>query len=800
MKVSLNLLKKYLDLKNLDIETLTDKLSFAGFEVEEVIPCAQATKLKIGKVIECKNHPDSDHLHVTKVDIGNEILQIVCGAPNVKEGIKVIVCLVGCKLKALDLEIKDSVIRNVESHGMIASLKELGVSEKSLTEEQKEGIEILPDEFPVGADNVLELLGLDDVILDIYVTPNRSDVLGYNSLIKELAAILNCDYKLDNYENVCKGKNSFIATSATKNCDYFSVTEIKNIKIKESPIWMQEILKKHDIKVINNIVDIGNYVTLMTGQPVHMYDADKLKSKKFVVRDDFSSKILALDGKEYEIIPNDLVVSNNNEVVCIAGIIGSEHSKVDENTKNIALEAALFNGVLVNNSAKRLNMMTTAATNYSKKVVDRYKVIDAVVMATSLMKKYADAKVISKIYEYDKRHLKNKTIKINPNFVNSRLGTNYSLEQLLSVFKRLSFSYSLNKNNILVTVPTYRNDITVKEDLVEEIVRLIGFETVPFVLDNVKTDNVGLTSVQKARQLIKNYLLDIGLDETLTYTLVSKYDSENFEPFEKDAPIKLPHPLTVEKEYLRRSLLKSMLNTIFYNQGRGTKNVGIFEISKVYSQNYETEKLSIAISGDFNKTLWLNNHETNFYLIKGIVEGLLNIFGIEPSRYTFERIDKYYPNQTIYHFGRSAVLKINGQIMGMLGELHPKTLKEVDIANCLYFELDLNKFLALKTSKIKFTPVSKFPPISRDIAIIVKKDVVVNDLLKLVKKVGGTLLNSVDVFDVYEGEHVESGYKSVALTMTFVDINKTLKDEEVNNLFEKIYLELQKSYSAKIRS
>ena len=290
MKVSLNLLKKYLDLKNLDIETLTDKLSFAGFEVEEVIPCAQATKLKIGKVIECKNHPDSDHLHVTKVDIGNEILQIVCGAPNVKEGIKVIVCLVGCKLKALDLEIKDSVIRNVESHGMIASLKELGVSEKSLTEEQKEGIEILPDEFPVGADNVLELLGLDDVILDIYVTPNRSDVLGYNSLIKELAAILNCDYKLDNYENVCKGKNSFIATSATKNCDYFSVTEIKNIKIKESPIWMQEILKKHDIKVINNIVDIGNYVTLMTGQPVHMYDADKLKSKNSSLEMIFQAK------------------------------------------------------------------------------------------------------------------------------------------------------------------------------------------------------------------------------------------------------------------------------------------------------------------------------------------------------------------------------------------------------------------------------------------------------------------------------------------------------------------------------
>lgn len=800
MKVSYNLLKKYIDLEQIDLQHFCDLLSVSGFEVEEVLPCAQATKLVVGKVIECKLHPNSDHLHVCKVDIKDEILQIVCGAPNVAVQQKVIVCQVGCKLNALGIEIKEGVIRDVPSFGMLASLKELGVDEKNLTEEQKNGIEILPDDFPIGATNVLELLNLDDAVIDISLTPNRSDVLALNSLIREVAAILNRPYHLDAYADVRNGKNEFTADSTTTACDYFSVTHIQDVTIKKSPQWMIDILHRHDIKSINNIVDIANYTTLMTGQPLHMYDADKLGSKQFVVKEDGNTKVTALDGKEYQVINGDIVVTNQEKVECIAGILGSASSIVDEFTKNIVLEAALFNGAKIQNSAKRLNLATVAATNYAKKAMDCYHVEDAVIMATALLKEYADAKVISETNIYNQRALKEKVISIQLDFINRKLGTNYTMEEVADVFKRLSFSYKIDGNGFVVNVPTYRNDIELKEDLIEEVVRLIGFDSVPFVLENVQTKQVGLTEKQKARQKIKNYLLDIGLDETLSYTLISKEDSDYFDYFSTDEAIVLPHPLTVEKEYLRRTLLKSMLNTVFYNQARGSKNVSIFEISNVYAQNKEGEKLAIAISNDFNKTLWLTNKETNYYLIKGIVEGLLSLFGIEPSRFAFESIVKHYPKQEIFHPGKAAVLKVNGQIIGVLGELHPKTIQKADIDPCVYFEMDLAKFLDLKTSKIKYAPVSKYPTISRDLAIIVEKDIAVNEILKSVKKAGGSLLASVDVFDVYMGEHVKKGYKSIALTMHFIDYTKTLVDQDVNPVFAKIYHELQKSYQAEMRS
>ena len=799
MKFSLNLAKQYIDLEGVSLSELCDKLSLSGFEVEETIPMAQATKLVIGEVLTCVEHPNSDHLHVCKVNIGNEILQIVCGAPNVAQGQKVIVAKVGAELKAKDLIIKEGVIRDVASSGMLCSLVELGVNEDTLTDAQKKGIEVLPQDAPVGEENVLEYLGLDDVLVDISVTPNRCDVLALNSLFIEIAAIMNRNVKIPHFIDDFDGENEFTCSSETSKCSYFSIRSIKDVTVKDSPKWLKDILQKHDIKSINNIIDIGNYVTLMTGQPLHMYDADKLLTKNYIVKDNHNEVVLALDQKEYTLQAGDIAVTNGDKCVCIAGVIGDESTMISDSTKNIALEAALFDGSQILTSCKRFNLMTVAATNFSKRTVDTFNMKNASAMAAKLLIELADAKFVSKANEYDNRTLRNNNINITLDYINGYLDTTYTNEQVEDVLNRLKMNFVRSENTYNITIPTYRNDIEFKQDIVEEVVRIIGFDTVPYIMPVFETKEVGLSDVQQKRALIKDYLLDLGLSETLSYTLISKQNATYYDIFDKEEHIVLPHPLTIEKEYLRKSLVYSMLQTISYNQARKTENAAIFEISNVYSKQSSKEKLAIAISNGLNKTKHFADREVNFYMIKGIVEGLLALFGIEPSRYAFEEINKYFNDQIIFHPGKAAALKVNGQVIGYLGEIHPLTLKKEDINKTIYFEMDLSKFMDIKTSKLKYSAVSKYPPVSRDIALIVKADLPVINILKTIKKAGGSLLQQVEVFDVYTGEHVENGYKSVALTMSFVDPTKTLLEADINAVFNKIYLACQKDCNAEIR-
>lgn len=803
MIVSYKLLKEYVDLKDLSLKQICDTLTLAGFELEGIEQLSSGTNLVIGEVIECEDHPNSDHLHVTKTSIGSEVLQIVCGAPNCRKGLKVIVALPGANLPAKGITIGKGEIRGVESNGMLCSLLELGVNEDMLSDYQKAGIEELPLDAPVGDNNPLGYLNLDDTIIDFSVTPNRADTFGLNHFFKEVAAILNRkvikEYKC---EVVRSGASKYKAGSATPLCDYFSMTTIEGVVVKPSPKWMQNILSAHGIKCINNIVDIGNYVTLMTGQPLHMYDADKLECDTFIVKADMNAKVVALDEKEYELVSGDLAVTNNDKVVCIAGVIGDASTMISEATTNIALEAALFDGPTIMNSCKRYGILTVAATNYSKNAVDRYNVIKASDMACDLLVKYADAKKVSVADEYDNRNLpKDRILNISLEFFNEKLGSSYEVKQVQEVWNRLGFKYTLNGTEFAVDVPTYRNDISIKEDLVEEVVRLVGFETIPYTLTTVDAKKYGLSFEQKARRNIHNYLLDLGLVNTLSYTLINKENATYYGGFDNNTYIVLPHPLTVEKEYLRKNMIHSMLSTISYNQARGIKNIAIYEMSDVYTnENLNgNEKIAIAISNGLNETKWLDNKKVDFYMIKGIVEGILALFGIEPNRYSFEPLKNYYPNQVVFHPGKSAALKVNGKVIGMLGEIHPTTLKKEGIDPTIYFEMDLAAFFAIKTSKIKYTPVSKFPAVTRDLAILVKDEVSVASIIRSIKKAGGPLLKEVDVFDVYKGEHVKSGYKSIALTMTFVDNSKTLVDAIINELFNKVYAQCQKDFDAVIR-
>ncbi len=800
MKFSYNLAKQYIDLNEVTLEEFCQKLSLAGFEVEGLTPLAQASNLIIGEIISCENHPNSDHLHVCKVDIAKTVLQIVCGAPNVQNHQKVIVAQVGAHLPAKDLIIKEGKIRDVLSQGMICSLAELGVDEQQLTEQQKNGIEVLNDDAKVGDTDVLKYLGLDDILIEINVTPNRSDVFALHALFIEIGAILNKKVTLPQIEDHFQAPNPFICESQTEKCPYFSIRSVQDVCIQPSPLWMQAILKKHDIKCINNVIDIGNYVTLMTGQPLHLYDADKLKTKHYIIKDDQERKVLALDGKEYAIEKNDIVVTNGEEVVCIAGVIGDASTMIDEHTKNIALEAALFDGTQILNSCKRFNLMTVAATNFSKKAVDEYQMNRASAYAAQLLIEYANAKIVSKTNVYQKEVKQEKKVTITRSYINRYLDTQYTLQQIVEVFSRLQMTFDLKDETFKVIVPTYRNDIENKQDLVEEVVRLIGFDTIPFHMPVFETKEIGLSDIQRKRNIIKNYLLDIGLIETLSYTLQSKNTATYYNQWDQEEFIVLPHPLTVEKEYLRKSLMGSLLQTIHYNQARKTKNVAIFEISKVYSKQKEREKLAIAISNGLNQTKWINQqYPIDFYRIKGIVEGLLALFGIEPSRFAFEPISTIYPHQTLFHPGKAAVLKINGRVIGHLGEIHPLTLQKEDILPTIYFEMDLSLFFEMKTSPLKYNPVSKYPLVQRDISFIIAENISANQVLKTIKKAGGSLLKQVEIFDVYQGEHVPQGFKSLALTMSFVDFNKTLLDADIQAIFNKIYEACQKELGAEIR-
>ncbi|MCI5745551.1 MAG: phenylalanine--tRNA ligase subunit beta [Erysipelotrichaceae bacterium] len=580
------------------------------------------------------------------------------------------------------------------------------------------------------------------------------------------------------------------------------MSTIKGVKIKPSPKFMQAILAKHGIKCINNVVDIGNYVTLLTGQPLHMYDASRVKSKKFVVKDNVNCITRALDDKEYEISNGDLVITNNDEVACIAGVIGSASTMILNDTSTIALEVALFDGTTIMNSCKKYGIMTVAATNYSKNAVDKYNAIKASDMACALLVKYADASYVSLPYEYDKRNLKEKVIDIDLSFINTRLGSNYSTLDVENVLRRLDFAYNLSNEHFVINVPSYRNDITIKEDIVEEVVRLIGFDTIPYQMASIETKDIGLDEIHLAKRKINNYLLDLGLHNTLSYTLINKEQANYYGVFDDDSYIVLPHPLTVEKQYLRKNMICSMLQTIAYNQTRGYKDVAIYEISNVYTnENLEgKEKLAIAISNHLNETKWSSNKNVDFYMMKGIVEGLLALFGIDSNRYSFEPISKAYNKQNVFHPGKSALLKVNGANVGIIGMIHPLTLKREGIDETVYCEIDLSQFLKIKTSKAKYNSVSKFPSVSRDIALVVKEDVTISMLCKSMKKAGGPLLNKIEVFDVYQGEHVAKGYKSVAFTLTFVDLNKTLVDATVNELFNKVYASCQHDFDAIIRN
>ena len=799
MLISLKSVGQYVDLKGLTPAQIADRLTFAGDEVEEVKTLASGTNLVIGHVKECEAHPNSDHLHVLKVDLGPKYgeTQIVCGAPNARAGLKVIVARVGAVLP--QIEIKKGVIRGIESNGMCCSLLELGVDGKYLSDYQKAGIEELPSDAPVGEEDVLGYLGLDDTVLNLKVYANRPDLLSIFNVARELGALYNRPVKLPKVETREDFKTKLVVGSKTKRCSQFSGKEIKGIVTKPSPKWMSDALMAMGVRSINNIVDIGNYVMLMTGQPLHMYDADKLAKAELYAQDDYEGDFIALDEKTYKINKGDIVICCNNKPMCLGGVMGNLECAVDENTKNIYIEAASFDGASIRRTSNRLGLVSESSQRFVKGT-NHFQSEFVLDYAAQLINELCEAKSNSNNVVYQSEEAKDQIVNSSIKKINGRLGTDFSKEQIADTLKSLNFKLTFkNDNEFAALVPSYRLDITSDADLSEEVIRLLGFDNVKSILPCLDT-KVGIRTLRQQRiKNIRSYLLEQGLDECLTYSLISKKEINDFCLLNKEENYVILNPLTDEHEVLRTHILGSLLKTATYNVARQNKNLALFETSNMISRASHNEHLAIVLVGQACNQGLLDKENYSFYHMKGILEGLFTALGIESSRY---RLDRFVDPGHELHPGKAANIVFQNKVIGVLGELHPNQIEKYDLGktSAVVLEMNLESLLDAKVSEIKMVPLSRFPSVSRDLAFVLDANIASSDIVRAVKKVGGALVTNCEVFDIYQGANIAEGKKSMAITITYRKDDGTLNEKEISDAEEKIKFELSRNYKVEIRS
>ena len=802
MKISKKWLERYMDLGQRSMDEIATTVTNAGFEVEDIVPLSQGTNLVIGEVLTCKDHPDSDHLHITTVNTGDQVRPIVCGAPNVAAGQKVIVALPGAKLPGG--EIKSGKIRGEVSDGMICSLAELGVDKHTLSEAQLSGIEVLDQDAPVGHTDPLGYLGYDDTVLDIGLTPNRADCQAAWNMASETAAILNIPCQLPEVAGAADIASDVPTqlkiVSETEKCPHFYGKVVNSVTIKPSPKWMQELLRASGMNSINNVVDISNIVMLETGQPMHFYDKNALPHQEITVKDNLDTDYTTLDGETYHLQSGDVVITSNGQPIGIGGVMGGNDSKVEDNTQGIIIECASFDHVSIRNTARRLNLNTESSIRYQKGIepLAAKKAIDR---AVDLLIQYADAKDFEQTVEFGCDHYEEKTITCTVEQINHRLGTDFAKEEIVDVFARLNLEPTVEGTTITVKVPSTRLDLEGMADLSEEVIRMIGYDRLPSTLPVMEMTEGKLNPQQRQRRFIQTFLCENGLQDAITYTLVSSTKKENV-IFSTGDALELPTPLSEERRYLRTSILPSLLESAAYNHSRGNKGVNMFEISELTSTQGVIEHLAIVLTGAMNETRWLKTSTpADFYTLKGLVETILERSGISENRLFFK------PNQkdtTHFHPGRSAEVYIGKDLIGLMGEIHPLYANEVGLKHAVMAELDLDQILETKKSKIRFTPVSKYPAVYRDLAFVVEKDLPASKIVEVIKRSGKlgkeSIVKNVDVFDVYQGEHVGEHEKSIALTMTFQSDVQTLDDKTITTIFNSIIDAIVNQCKATLRS
>ena len=787
--ISLEWVKDYVNLNDQDLKDLAVKVTRAGINVEKVVT-NHIDNLVIGEVVECVEHPDSDHLHVCQVKIHeDEVTQIVCGAPNVREGLKVIVCLPGAVLPG-DFEIKKSKIRGVESNGMLAALFELGLEEKT-EENYNKGIHELDCDAPVGMDP-LQYLGLDDTLYELDVHKHRNNDCYYHiGFAYEIASIINRKVTLPaaNYTEIDDSVDKhFSLVVQTEKCPYYLAKMVRNVKIGESPEFIKRRLVAAGMRPINNVVDISNYVMLEYGQPLHFFDKKKL-GDRIVVRDAHEGEeITTLDGKERILKTSDIVITDGEKAVCIAGVMGGANTEVDEDTTDILIESAIFDAVSIRYTANNLDLRSEASIRYGKGLNYEYTE-NAINRACYLLEKYAGAEVLSGVVKHDKVDKTPKVVEFIPEDVNKLLGITICEEDMKKELERLDFAYELVDGKFIVTIPNRRLDVESNvNDIAEEIGRLYGYHNLVSTVPMTPVRRGQYIGDVKYRKMISKRLRSLGLNEVKTYTLTSPDMASMFD-YEGKARKVLPNPMSVDKSVIRTSLLPSLVNVYNYNKARKVSDVMIYEISKTYDATYqEDSKIAGLLCGNYLTSSWSNSVKVDFYLVKGIVENLLDYMGFE-NRYTFEvsQINDLHP-------GVSAKILLDKNVIGVIGKVHPKTLKD----NVYVFEISMNALMS-KVKALKYKEAPKYPGMEKDMAFVVDKNVTAGEIIQTIRRSGGKLLTNISVFDVYTGENVLDNEKSLAFKLQYMDPTRTLTEEEVMASFNKIVEKVVSSHNAKLR-
>lgn len=784
MLISNEWLKEYVTNDD-SVSNLAERITRTGIEVDDLIDYTKDIKnLVVGFVKSKEKHPDADKLNVCQVDIGeDEPVQIVCGAPNVDAGQYVIVAKVGGRLPG-GIKIKRAKLRGERSEGMICSLQEIGISSNYIPKSFESGIYVFSESQVPGTD-ALQALYLDDQVMEFDLTPNRADALSMIGTAYEVAALYNTKMtKPETTSNELELSANDELTVTIENEDkvpYYSARVVHDVTIEPSPIWMQARLIKAGIRPINNVVDISNYVLLEYGQPLHMFDQDAIGSQQIVVRQaNEGEKMTTLDDTERELLTSDIVITNGQTPIALAGVMGGDFSEVKEHTSNIVIEGAIFDSVSIRHTSRRLNLRSESSSRFEKGIATEF-VDEAVDRACYLLQTYANGKVLKDRVSSGELGAFITPIDITADKINRTIGFDLSQNDIVTIFNQLGLDTEINDDVITVQVPSRRKDITIKEDLIEEVARIYGYDDIPSTLPVFEKVTSGqLTDRQYKTRMVKEVLEGAGLDQAITYSLVSKEDATAF-AMQQRQTIDLLMPMSEAHASLRQSLLPHLIEAASYNVARKNKDVKLFEIGNVFFANGEgelpdqVEYLSGILTGDYVVNQWQGKKETvDFYLAKGVVDRVSEKLNLEFS-YRRADIDGLHP-------GRTAEILLENKVVGFIGELHPTLAADNDLKRTYVFELNFDALMAVSVGYINYQPIPRFPGMSRDIALEVDQNIPAADLLSTIHAHGGNILKDTLVFDVYQGEHLEKGKKSIAIRLNYLDTEETLTDERVSKV------------------
>ena len=801
MLVSYKWLKELVDV---DVTTaeLSEKMSTTGIEVEGVASPAQGlSNLVVGHILSCEDVPDT-HLHLCQVDTGDEEpRQIVCGAPNVKAGIKVIVALPGARI-ADNYKIKKGKIRGMESLGMICSLQELGLPDSIIPKEFADGIQILP-ENSVPGESIFPVLDLDDEIIELSITPNRADALSMRGVAHEVAAIYGKEvhFPVKNLAESDKAAYDVlqVAIESDKVLTY-KARVVENVTVQPSPQWLQNRLMNAGIRPINNIVDITNFVLLLFGQPMHAFDLDKFEGQKIVARQAREGeKLVTLDAVERDLTPEDIVITVADKPVALGGVMGGQATEIDSSSKNVVLEAAVFDGKSIRKTSGRLNLRSESSARFEKGI-NYDTVSEALDFAASMLQELGKGTVLAGQVSAGELPTEPVQVTTTLDYVNVRLGTELTFADVEEVFAKLGFGLEGTAESFSVSVPRRRWDIHIQADLVEEIARIYGYDKLPTTLPEAGATAGELTSSQALRRKVRTLAEGSGLSEIISYALTTPEKALEF-TMEPTKLTELMWPMTVERSALRQNILSGMLDTVAYNVNRKNSNLAIYEIGKIFHQTgdvqtdlpQEVETFAFALSGlVVEKDFQTKAVPVDFFYAKGIVEALADKLNLSFDFVAEKNLDSMHP-------GRTAAILLDGQVIGFVGQVHPQTAKDYGIPETYVAELNLTAVEAGLKPSPSFQEITRFPAVSRDMALLLPAETSHKEVVAAIESAGVKRLTSIKLFDVYAGANIEEGKKSMAYSLTFQNPEASLTDEEVAKFMEKISKALAEQVSAEVR-